>query len=227
MDNEPPQDKICNSGRFLGSLPFARNDMSVGGAVLSAWVVFATLHGGAPRSESKSIDCRGQSHLDSIDESSPLHWVIPYLGWYHSSKTGCICNVAGGRLPPLRFRWWVLPLRPLFLQCGTWYCASSTAYGGPPSPKGKVLAFYLCARCSYSAERGTAPHPPPMAVPLPRRGRFWRSTSAPVVAAMRNAVPRRRLWRLPFPDGKGFLLFPLFGRGVFAALLVEGKGVQN
>ena len=165
MDNEPPQDKICNTGRFLGSLPFARNDMSVGGAVLSAWVVFATLHGGAPRSESKSIDCRGQSHLDSIDESSPLHWVIPYLGWYHSSKTGCICNVAGGRLPPLRFRWWVLPLRPLFLQCGTWYRASSTAYGGLPSPKGKVLAFYLCACCSYNAERGAAP--PPVAAALP------------------------------------------------------------
>ena len=31
------------------------------------------------------------------------------------------------------------PLRLLFLQCGTWYRASSTAYGGPPSPKGKVM----------------------------------------------------------------------------------------
>ena len=30
----------------------------------------------------------------------------------------------------------------------------------------------LCAHCSYNAERRTAPHPPPMAVPLPRRGRF-------------------------------------------------------
>ena len=147
LDNEPPKDKICNSGRFLGSLPFARNDMSVGGAVLSAWVVFATLHGGAPRSESKSIDCRGQSHLDSIDESSPLHWVIPYLGWYHSSKTGCICNVAGGRLPPLRFRWWVLPLRPLFLQCGTWYRAA--ACGGCPSLVGRVFCcpHYLDGGC--------------------------------------------------------------------------------
>jgi len=36
--------------------------------------------------------------------------------------------------------WGVLPLRLLFLQCGTPYRASSTAYGGPPSPKGKVLA---------------------------------------------------------------------------------------
>ena len=35
-----------------------------------------------------------------------------------------------------------LPLRPLFLQRTTPYRASSTAYGGPPSPKGKVLAFY-------------------------------------------------------------------------------------
>ena len=31
-DNEPPQDKTCHLGRFLGSLPFARNDMSVGGS---------------------------------------------------------------------------------------------------------------------------------------------------------------------------------------------------
>ena len=31
--------------------------------------------------------------------------------------------------------------------------------------------FSLCAHCSYNAERRTAPHPPPMAVPLPRRGR--------------------------------------------------------
>ena len=29
------------------------------------------------------------------DESSPLHWVVPF------NRTGCIRNVAGGRLPPL------------------------------------------------------------------------------------------------------------------------------
>ena len=40
--------------------------------------------------------------------------------------------------PRVPFRY-VLPLRPLFLQCRTPYRASSTAYGGPPSPKGKVL----------------------------------------------------------------------------------------
>ena len=32
-----------------------------------------------------------------------VYWAIPF------SRTGCICNVAGGRLPPLRFRWRVLP----------------------------------------------------------------------------------------------------------------------
>ena len=67
----------------------------VGGFFSSAQVVFVTLLGGAPRSESKFIDCRGQSHLDSIDESSPLHCVIPF------NQPGCIRNVAGGRLPPL------------------------------------------------------------------------------------------------------------------------------
>ena len=143
---------------------------------------------------------------------------------------------------------------------GTWRAADCRPYGF-------AGGFYLCARCSYSAERGTAPHPPPMAVPLPRRGRFCavpfirtgyiryvacgdessplhcvvpfnrtgcsrdvaggyyvkknmgtsrpyrRFPFAPVVAAMRNVVPRCRLWRLPFPGGKGFLLCPLFGRG--------------
>ena len=53
----------------------------------SARVVFVTLLGGAPRSESKSIDCRGQSHLDSIDESSPLHCVVPF------KHTGYNCHV--------------------------------------------------------------------------------------------------------------------------------------
>ena len=59
----------------------------------------------------------------------------------------------------LRFRWWVVtfypsgaegrtfwgvvPLRLLFLQWKMPYRASSTAYGGPPSPKGKVLALSL------------------------------------------------------------------------------------
>ena len=77
---EPTQGKICNLSGFLDSLPFARNDMSMGGAVLSQRVVFLTEHG---------------------DESSPLHCVVPF------NHTGYFRNVAGGRLPPLRFRWWV------------------------------------------------------------------------------------------------------------------------
>ena len=90
LEKKPTQDKIRNLGRFLDSLSLPRNDISGGGSVLSARIVFGTLHGGAPRSESKSIDCRGQSHLDSIDGSSPLHCVVPF------NRTGCIRNVAGG-----------------------------------------------------------------------------------------------------------------------------------
>ena len=90
LDNEPPQDKICNSGRFLDSLSLPRNDMSGGGSVVSAQVIVATL---------------------------PER---------HTGRS-------------LRFRWEVVPLRPLFLQCRTPYRASSTAYGGLPSPKGKVM----------------------------------------------------------------------------------------
>ena len=90
MEKEPPQDKICNSGRFLDSHSFARNDMSVGSS-------------GCPQ--------------ELYSERPPERHI--------------------GR--SLRFRWKVLPLRPLFLQCRAWYRASSTVYGGPPSPKGKVM----------------------------------------------------------------------------------------
>ena len=48
---------------------FGRDDMSVGGFVLPARVIFATFRG---------------------DESSPLHCVVPF------NRTGCIRNVAGG-----------------------------------------------------------------------------------------------------------------------------------
>ena len=75
LDNEPTQDKTCYLGRFLDSHSLPRNDMSGGGSVLSARVIFVTLHG---------------------DESSPLHCVVPF------NRTGCIRNVAGGRLPNLR-----------------------------------------------------------------------------------------------------------------------------
>ena len=54
--------------------------------------------------------------------------------------------------PRSPFRY-VFPLRLLFLQCGTPYRASSTAYGGPPSPKGKVLRDSIQPHRVYS-ERG-------------------------------------------------------------------------
>ena len=55
-----------------------------------------------------------------------------------------------------------LPLRPLFLQCGTWYRTSSTAYGGPPSPKGKVLGVVPFNRTdSIRSAPGTAHRPSP------------------------------------------------------------------
>ena len=43
-----------------------------------------------------------------------------------------------------------LPLRPLFLQRTTPYRASSTAYGGSPSPKGKVLGGTIHPHGLYS-----------------------------------------------------------------------------
>ena len=66
-------------------------------------------------------------------------------------KTGYLRDVAGAT-----------PLRPLFLQCGTPYRASSTAYGGPPSPKGKVLGVVPFIRTGYiRSVPGTAHRPFP------------------------------------------------------------------
>ena len=63
--------------------------------------------------------------------------------------------------PRLPFRY-VLPLRLLFLQCGTPYRPSSTAYGGPPSPKGKVLGVVPFNRTdSIRSAPGTAHRPSP------------------------------------------------------------------
>ena len=68
--------------------------------------------------------------------------------------------------------------------------------------------FYLCAHCSYNAERCKA-----LSVTCGDSSPKGRakvafsicSTSAPVVPTMLNAVPRliHRLWRSPFPEGEG------------------------
>ena len=42
LEEEPTQGKTCNLGRFLDSHSLARNDMSGGGAFLSAQVIFET-----------------------------------------------------------------------------------------------------------------------------------------------------------------------------------------
>ena len=55
------------------------------------------LDGGAPRSESKINDCRGQSHIDFIVGSTPLHCSV--YGVVPFTRTGYYCHVAGGRLP--------------------------------------------------------------------------------------------------------------------------------
>ena len=110
--------------------------------------------------------------------------VVPFI------HTGCIRNVAGGRLPPLH-------TQPLCAYC-SYNVKRRTAPHPPPMAvplprRGRscVVPFIhtgcirnvaggrlpplqaqpLCAYCSYNVKRRTAPHPPPMAVPLPRRGR--------------------------------------------------------
>ena len=108
MRKGPPQDKTCNSGRFLDSL------------------------------RSLGMTCR---------------YVIPF------NHTGYNRDVAGGRFAAPTG---VVPLRPLFLQCTTPYRASSTAYGGPPSPKGKVMGVvpFIHTGCIRNVP-GTAHRPFP------------------------------------------------------------------
>ena len=65
------------------------------------------------------------------------HLVLLFKKAARPSQSPAVTALPKGE-PRVPFRY-VLPLRPLFLQCRTPYRASSTAYGGPPSPKGKVL----------------------------------------------------------------------------------------
>ena len=101
-----------------------------------------------------------------------------YIAWFRSTA-----RVLFGTFPErhtgrsLRFRRGVVPFNH------TGYIRNVAGGRLPP-----LHTQPLCAYCSYNEKRRTAPHPPPMAVPLPRRGRFWRSTSAPIVPAMRNVV---------------------------------------
>ena len=81
------------------------------------------------------------------DESSPLHWVYRVLG--NTIQPHWLYLQRGGR--QIAAPTCVVPLRPLFLQSRTPYRASSTAYGGPPSPKGKVLRGSVQPHSLYSS----------------------------------------------------------------------------
>ena len=47
---------------------------------------------------------------------------------------------------------------------------------------------------------------------------YRRSTSAPIVPTMQNAVPRliHRLWRSPFPEGEGFARYHLYPHRLYS-----------
>ena len=116
--------------------------------------------------------------------------VIPF------NRTGCIRDVAGGRLP----------MNECVIAPGNhWFlirCAEHHPYGFADT-------FYLCAHCSYNAERCKA-----LSVTCGDSSPKGRAKgafsicfpSAPIVPTMRNAVPRliHRLWRSPFPEGEGY-----------------------
>ena len=70
------------------------------------------------------------------DESSPLHCVVPF------NRTGCIRNVAGGRLPPLRTHRWVIP----FTRTG--YIRSVPGTAHRPFPTVSLIGLFFNQRGS-------------------------------------------------------------------------------
>ena len=79
------------------------------------------------------------------DESSPLHCVIPFI------HTGCICNVAGGRLPPLHTRRWVIP----FIRTG---CICNVAGGRlPPLHTRRWVIPFIRTGCICNVADGRLP----------------------------------------------------------------------
>ena len=142
---EPTQDKTCCLGRFLDSHSFARNDMPGGGSVLSTRVIFGALLG---------------------DESSPLHCVVPF------NRTGCIRDVAGGRLPPLHARQWVVP----FIRTG--YNCNVPRNGTQAVPYGFAGGWILStAQVIYATWRAADCRP------------YMRTIFSHIVAEMFRAVP--------------------------------------
>ena len=71
------------------------------------------------------------------DSSTPFHFGRNDMSGGGTIQPPRLYSQRGGRL--IAAPTCATPLRPLFLQYGTPYRASSTAYGGPLSPKGKVL----------------------------------------------------------------------------------------
>ena len=149
-----------------------------------------------------------------------VYWVVPF------NHTGCNCNVTGGIIAAPTG---VIPLRPLFLQCTTPYCASSTAYGGPPSPKGKVLGVVpFIRRGDIRNAPGTAHRPFPTVSLVggflqPHRlysERGGRQIAAPTDTPVCNSIHPHGLFSQRPRNGTQAVPYGFAGRSVFSTTVI-------
>ena len=169
---------------------------------MSTRVLFVTLH--VAMNHRRYIGCT-------------VYWVVPFI------HTGYICNVAGGRLPPLRLRWWmvpiirtgyirniagVAPLRLLFPQCFTPYriLISLALWGEPASPKGSSCTVLLGmentarrSKCQPSTANVSQvqPNDPPYPCPYPYPMEYIKGRTCPPPP---GSSPQGRLTHPPNHD---------------------------
>ena len=147
--NLPPSGVSRNRGTFV----------SVTSHEASPWRGWS---GGAPRSESKSNDCRGQSHIDFIDESSPLHLYRISGRTIHPHRF--YCHVAGGRSPPLQY---ICSVLQKIVNCPLSIVNSEITVNCKPAPNHRILSvvwgrFFITLRTPPTLPSGSW-----------RRGNLW------------------------------------------------------
>ena len=114
FDKDPPQDKLCHSGRFLGSHSFARNDMSEGDSVLSAQVVIETWRAANSRPYIRNPSA---PIVPTVRNVVPrlIHrlWRSPFpegegLAWFRSTAQVIFVTLLGDESSPLHWVYRVL-----------------------------------------------------------------------------------------------------------------------
>ena len=129
LGKRPTQDKTCHSGRFLGSFHSLGMTYAVG---FTSAPIVPTMRSVVPRlihrlrrspfPEGKVL--RGSIQPHRLYSKRGGRLIAAPTGVVPFNRTGCNCNVAGGRLPPLQTHQWVIP----FIYTGYIRDAPGTAH---------------------------------------------------------------------------------------------------